>query len=153
MIKQCMVCGKDFEPRYNLVNRQLCCSKECSKERERLYSAERYADPVRRENYLERQKELRKQKIKPRKCIICGEDVIPDGYFHRYNHTKMHDECVFNDCLETLGKGEHLDKTQVQRLAARGYTMKEFIQEYIPDYGKPKKADWNELKVGMICLN
>ena len=65
----------------------------------------------------------------------------------------MHDECVFNDCLETLGKGEHLDKTQVQRLAARGYTMKEFIQEHIPDYGKPKKADWNELKVGMICLN
>lgn len=147
MIKKCVMCGKDFEPRYNLAKRQICCSKECSAARGKAYSDARQADPIRWRAYLDREKELRKQRIKPQKCLLCGKDVIPDGYFHKGHHVKLHDECVFEDCLKVLESGMKLNHKQAQRLAARGYTVSEFTEEYI---GKP---DWRNIKVGMICLD
>jgi hypothetical protein len=43
----------------------------------------------------------------------------------------MHDECVYSDCMKVLKEGKKLSNTQIQRLYARGYTLKEFIEEYV----------------------
>lgn len=122
MTKQCIICGKEFEPRYNLSNRQKCCSRECSKERKKIY-CKNYS---RTEKGLQRHRDRYKEHTKNHTlCRICGKPTVAE--FTR-NKPHYHEECVVNDCVETLSNGGKLSRAQYQRLYARGYLMREIYE-------------------------
>ena len=50
---------------------------------------------------------------------------------HKRSTATMHDNCVYSDCMKVLKEGKKLSNTQIQRLYARGYTLKEFIEEHV----------------------
>ena len=126
-IRKCVVCGREFEPfNYN----QKCCCMYCSRENDLKRRREYNRSP----RTHERQRAYRlahPQGV----CLICGKPVMKDG-LKRHDSKKMHDECIFMDCLETLKSGNRLTSKQRTRLVLRGYSLKEFKQDY-----------WEELNV------
>lgn len=122
MTKQCVICGKEFEPRYNLVNRQKCCSRECSKKQHKIYS-KNYS---RTEKERQRQRDWRKEHTKNHTlCRICGKPTVAE---YTRNKPHYHEECVVADCVETLRNGNKLSRAQYQRLYVKGYTMQEIYE-------------------------
>ena len=126
-IKRCKICGAEFSP---VCAIQRTCSKVCSIENKRILNAQwKIENPERYQAKIEKAK---KRYNPSGTCKICGKVINQDFISPTHRSTsQMHDECVFSDCIDTLAKGVHLTKTQIQRLAARGYTMKEFINEYV----------------------
>lgn len=125
-MNKCIICGKMYEPYHCYGERQLTCSPECRKEYARQYAK---TNPKRYE-YLERQKKrIRERRNGHVLCRICGKPVyrtfeIGEG------SPWMHYECVMSDCVKTIKAGGKLSPKQVQRLATRGYSYAEFIEEY-----------------------
>ena len=68
-------------------------------------------------------------------CKICGELIYQEYCGNRRTRKQMHDECVFADCLKAIGEKKALTSIQLQRLAARGYTKEEFVNEFIQTVG------------------
>lgn len=120
MTKKCIICGAEFEPRYNLHKTQKCCSRECSKECTRRWNV----DYIRRADVIQKNKERRRRlPINDTKCRLCGEPTTPSaatGYKPHY-----HEECIIEDCLDTLRQGRRLTSAQYQRANQRGLTLKE----------------------------
>lgn len=128
-VRKCKICGTEFKP---VCAIQLTCSRVCSLENKRILNAQWKLDNP--ERYQERKDKAKKRHkyIPSGKCRICGE-LIKQGYaspVHR-STAHFHDECVFRDCMDTINQGRKLNTVQIQRLAARGFTMREFINEYI----------------------
>lgn len=117
MTKICKICGREFETNHGTKK---LCSKNCAVINKRLQAKEWYRIHGR---------VYKKQKNNIVLCRICGEPI------HRTcgirSTSIMHDECVFRQCKDVLKAGEKLSTAQIQRLSARGYTQKEFIEEYI----------------------
>lgn len=124
-IEHCKICGSEF---LKISSRTLTCSPECSRENRLRYQA-RYHEANR--EYI-RHYEQTHRKPRPRAyCRICGELIT-----HRelgQIRTWMHDECVYADVLETIKSGKPVQKKQYLRLQARGWTMKEFLEEYLTE--------------------
>lgn len=117
--KKCKICGKEFETNYR---RKSCCSEKCAEINKR--------EITRQWNKLHAADYRRaKRKGISVVCRICGEPIYRD--INKRSTAVMHDECVFRQCAEVLTKGERLTTAQIQRLYARGYTKKEFIEEYM----------------------
>ena len=127
MLKKCIICGKQFEPYKPMANRQKCCSRECSKVYGRQYNKEHYDYNSNHERYRQRMKNR-----KPVMCRICGKPIerALDARGYVRSQRWMHQECVFNDIMMTIAKGEEVSTAQRQRLSANGYTLKEFKQEF-----------------------
>ena len=125
-MNKCIICGKIYEPYRCYGERQLTCSLECRKEYARQYAK---TNPKRYE-YMEKSKQNARIKRNGHViCRICNKPIyrtfeVGEG------SAWMHYECVMNDCIETIKAGEALSKKQVGRLAARGYSYAEFIEEY-----------------------
>lgn len=113
MIKKCVVCGSDFESRFNLMKKQICCSKQCSK----MYQKEKKKEYT--EINREHLNEMQRMRCKVH-CKICGERIIHHEPIHK---PRMHEQCIINSCLDTKRKGEKLTKLQYTRLYAIGYTV------------------------------
>ena len=114
----CKICGKEFETRYY---RRKCCSPECSKvnarEITRIWNSIHHTEWWRNKN---------NGKVL---CKICGKPIFRiEG---RRSTAQMHDECVFNQCKDVLKAGKKLNGMQGQRLAARGYTIREFKEDFL----------------------
>ena len=79
-MKQCVICGKPFEPR---SNNQLMCSAACQRERNRqrckkYYDAHGYEPDKRREYFRLKRKQYRKTERK-----TDHHDFEADGYAER----------------------------------------------------------------------
>lgn len=122
MTKKCIICGAEFEPRYNLHKTQKCCSRECGKEHRRKNQREFYRNNA--EYYRQHQREQRRRlTVNDTKCRLCGEPTTPStttGYKPHY-----HEECIIEDCLDALRQGRRLTGAQYQRANQRGLTLKE----------------------------
>ena len=126
-LRKCIICGREFVPYRNMPTHKTC-SIECRKEQTRRKN---------RENYQTFHEEiLRKQRSKARRlnngtvlCRICGRPVYRD-WETKANHGWFHDECIYDDIIETLANGERVSILQRQRLYSRGYTLKEFIEDF-----------------------
>lgn len=125
MEKICIMCGKPFTPtaRHNSVQRT--CGPECRKLYNNEKSRIRQQDP-----------EFRAKKLKyyydthTTCCLICGKPI--DRIFMEGKlvaKPRLHDECVYADCRNTLLCGKKLDHVQQLRLASKGYGVKEFVKE------------------------
>ena len=125
-MNKCVICGKMYEPYHCYGERQLTCSAECRKEYARRYAR---TNPKRYE-YMEKTKERARQKRNGHViCRICGKPIIRTFQIGE-GSPWMHYDCVMNDCVKTIRAGEKLSKKQMMRLATRGYTPTEFIEEY-----------------------
>lgn len=123
-MKKCAVCGRLFEPRKNLVNKQMCCSEECRVIYRKEVSREYAASEAHRKKNRERQ---RAKAVTY--CRLCGKPIERNYSTGHKDTSRMHDECVYKDILETLKAGKPLDSKQKSRLEFRGYTLAEFKEE------------------------
>lgn len=125
----CKICGKPF---LKTSSMKQTCSKECSYANMKLKQRERYeADPEGQKRMARERSRIRRMAKPTVRCRICGQ-LIYRGINTDRVHTKpqMHEECVINDCLDTLRKGEKLTSKQYHRLQYRGFGLKEFKKEY-----------------------
>ena len=125
-MNKCVICGKMYEPYHCYGKRQLTCSPECRKEHARIYAKN---NPKRYE-YQERRKQVKRELTNGHViCRICGKPIIRT-FTAGEGSPWMHYECVIDDCIKSLQKGEKLTTVQKQRLCARGYSVTEFREEF-----------------------
>lgn len=77
----------------------------------------------------ERRDYARKQTNGKTICRLCGRPVYRI-YSEGSKKPAMHDECVYDDCIDTLKAGKFLDHKQRSRLYSRGYTIEKFEKEF-----------------------
>lgn len=126
MIKKCVVCGAEFEPRYNMIYRQKCCSKPCTVTHNRRCEKEKrqskgWKTEARKKYYAKTADKI--------VCKLCGKPTVA-GFSGRRQH--FHEHCVVNDAINTVLGSQKLSKAQLSRLYAMGYDAKE-IKEMIKD--------------------
>lgn len=124
-IEHCKICGNEFLK--TSVNKQTCsteCSRENAARNMRRYNSDN-------KEALAAYSRKRRKEHPTARCKICGELIQRgnDGHIK----TQMHDECIYNDILETLKSGHRIFPTQYLRLQSRGWTLKEFKEEFLPD--------------------
>lgn len=125
-MNKCIICGKMYEPYHCYGERQLTCSQECRKEYARQYAKN---NPKQYE-YKERYKQMKRIRTNGHViCRICGEPIYRTFELGE-GSPWMHYECVINDCISTLQKGEKLSRKQLLRLDRRGYSITEFREEF-----------------------
>ena len=123
--KECIICGKEFTPHYNMIDRQKCCSKDCHRIYNHSCVKERYKNN--KASALQKAKQYMKAKNKVL-CRLCGQPVETlnsSGYRPRY-----HEKCIFDDCAKVIKRGEKLSAVQYNRLQARGYRIAD-VKDYI----------------------
>lgn len=125
MIKQCVVCGKDFDAKQKTF---IVCGEECRKIRNHevniKLSHKYYRDH--RENILAYHARRRNANPVVVHCRICGENVPFDGIGRKH----YHEECVLNDAIaryKELGKWEQSDG-RIRRAINYGYTKSEVME-------------------------
>lgn len=115
-----------YEPYHCYGERQLTCSQECRKEYARQYAKN---NPKQYE-YKERYKQMKRIRTNGHViCRICGKPIYRTFELGE-GSPWMHYECVINDCISTLQKGEKLSRKQLLRLDRRGYSITEFREEF-----------------------
>lgn len=125
-MNKCVICGKMYEPYHCYGERQLTCSQECRKEYARQYAKN---NPKQYE-YKERYKQMKRIRTNGHViCRICGKPIYRTFELGE-GSPWMHEECVFNDCINTLKHGEKLSRKQLLRLDRRGYSITEFREEF-----------------------
>ena len=83
MIKQCLICGKEFEAK----NNQKYCSEECRKQKRRQYykkNAEHYKAYSKQYYRENRDKRLKGRKKLIKECTICGTKFTTVYPFQKY---------------------------------------------------------------------
>ena len=125
-MNKCVICGKMYEPYHCYGERQLTCSQECRKEYARQYAKN---NPKQYE-YKERYKRMKRIRTNGHViCRICGKPIYRTFELGE-GSPWMHYECVINDCISTLQKGEKLSRKQLLRLDRRGYSITEVREEF-----------------------
>lgn len=129
----CPICGKKFTTNSQPVK---MCSPECVKIRGKQWADAYYSrEDIKKKIRIYRREYSHKTGRCEPKCIICGKP-IEHTYEYGNWHTRMHDNCVYVDCINTLNSGHKLSSKQLQRLIARGYNIamfKEEFREYLLD--------------------
>ena len=126
-MKKCVICGKEFEPYYGTPGQVTCCG-ECRV----IYNKNigRKYDHDNRAWILEKSRDEKRRKNNGKViCKICGRPVYRD-WNSVTDHGHMHDECIYDDVIDTLRSGDKITMLQRQRLYSRGYTVEEFIAEF-----------------------
>lgn len=128
--KQCVICGKEF---LKYQSCQITCSKECSLENRKRRQYELYHSDI---EFARKSRRISSKKIRHAnpsvRCLICGEIIYraPDEDW-KHSKPRMHDECIYKDCVATLKAGERLSQRQYLRIQSRGWTLKEFKEEFL----------------------
>lgn len=129
-MKKCVICGKEYEPYAGQARRQKTCSPECRKILNRMHDKEYKSLECVREShklYMRRYNIRRRNPV----CTICGKPLIRDYSTGHTARTRMHDECVYIDVVNTLKAGKPLNTAQYQRLVSRGYDMQSFREDWL----------------------
>lgn len=117
MIKECQICGKEFNARNN---RYVNCSPECAK-----ISHTRHVHS----DYYRQRERMRYRLNHASLCKICGNQVErtrdPDA---RAMATVFHDRCVVIDMINTMNSGQMYSKAQKCRVCSRGYLISDIRQ-------------------------
>ena len=108
--KICIICGAEFEPRYNLVKTQKCCSLQCSREHYKHYV---YDDETRK--WYRRKKRRNNREVL---CKICGQPTIASESGRKRHY---HESCIIQDCINTILQNKFLSKNQLNRIYTLGY--------------------------------
>lgn len=115
----CKICGALFVPHKNLINRQLCCSSECSIKNRYEINKRWNSNP----ETIERRHRIYRERTKHKTlCKICGKPTVAEDTTHK---PQYHTECVVNEAVEIIKAGQKLTETQYNRLYSRGYTMRD----------------------------
>lgn len=128
MIKQCVVCGKDFEAKNS---KYVCCSCKCREKRQAL-KAKQWREKN-KEHSKEWKREYRKKNRKIIICKLCGKPVQQENLSGK-THWHYCTECALKDILETVKSGGKITMLQYNRLYVRGYCtadIKNYINEHI----------------------
>jgi hypothetical protein len=116
-MKQCVICGKDFEPKVHPgAKKQKCCCKECSNINNRKL-VDKYQMTHKKEIA-----EQAKRRRKPVICKICNKPITRNesGRFPR-----IHESCIIADCIETMKNHKKLNDLQRSRVYGKGITIAE----------------------------
>lgn len=125
MEKTCIICGKQFTPVLRHSSVQLTCGPECRK----IYNGERSRIRQQDPDFLAKKHQYYYGTHKTL-CLICGKPVNRVFLEGRLiAKPRLHDECVYADCRNSLLCGKRLDHVQQLRLASKGYGVKEFVKE------------------------
>ena len=125
-MNKCVICGREYEPYHCYGKRQLTCSPECRREYGRIYAN----NNPNKQMYMERcKKRARERKNGHVLCRICGKPIYRT-FTAGEGKPRMHEECVFNECINVLRSGGKLSHKQLLRLDSRGYTKTEFCEEF-----------------------
>lgn len=135
-MNKCIICGKMFEPYRCKGKKQLTCSEECRKAYAKQYYREHGVNKEKQKEAIQRQREAKNGHVI---CRICGKPVFRT-FAVGEGQPWMHEECVFNDCIETVVCGQTLSGKQRQRLDRRGYSISEFIEEFEDEIERRKKV-------------
>lgn len=149
MIKECIVCGKEFEPYYALAKRQMCCSKECSRVHNSIRQKKQYKNDA--EYRAKRIKQCHKYNETHRSikyCKICRK-LIEQDYGRK---SQMHYECIIDACVKILSAGETINHLWYNRLQSCGYTIAELKEEYADEIGCNEPVDWQDVMKGFVCV-
>ena len=121
VMKTCVICGREFEPHYNTVSRQICCSKECLKVRTKQMTN--------KEARRERAKmSYRKAHKDTTVCKICG---MPTAFGVRpQGRRRYHESCVLEQAMSKIKWNESFTSAERQRLVSFGYSVKELRKEW-----------------------
>lgn len=143
MIVKCKICGKEFEAQQRNHN---LCSEECRKIRLAEHR-KAYLESTKDERRAKARKKAREKhdKENPTLCKICGKivesHVTGTG---RYGKYRYHRECLINDAIAAIVRGEKFnkkDKNILMVAANKGYQkadLLEIMAERGIKYGKQK---------------
>jgi predicted nucleic acid-binding Zn ribbon protein len=129
LTKICIVCGKEFETRQSNYT---ICSDECRTIRRKNYhnivSLKYYHQNKERIN--RRGQSLRLKNSKPILCKICGKNVEPYFSGDRICRKRYHEECIIEESIKAMNKGEKFNKTsKILRVANnQGITKSELLE-------------------------
>lgn len=77
-MRQCVICGKDFEPK-KMAHKQKCCSAECSREYQRRWHRARGRIGKHLEPELQRPAADSKKR-----CVVCNKVFVPEYRGQKY---------------------------------------------------------------------
>ena len=94
--KKCVVCGTEFTPKQK---NYICCSSECSKERNRRYNKQKYQTYYKDNKNHNRQRYLKMKMKHPViiPCRVCGRNVPGTWTGSRIGRKRYHDQCVLDE--------------------------------------------------------
>lgn len=124
VVRNCVECGKEFT---TYRAKKIICSPECKKQRVERRTKTWYQEN--RDYALEMAKISYANKPGKARCKICGKMIKQEMLVDHKSRAQMHDKCVFDDAINTLRSGNELTGTQMQRLRARGFSVRELKKE------------------------
>lgn len=110
--KQCVICKQMYVP--TLPNRQKTCSPECRKLYQRMLNNSEISRNRHKQWYRRNRTVF---------CKICGQPIERTDSLRP---KQMHDECIYEDCRQTVASGKRLSDLQRNRLVSRGFSITEF---------------------------
>lgn len=127
MIKECQICGKEFNAR---TSRYINCSPECAQ-----ISHNRMA----KSEFYKIRAKMNHRKNHPRICLICNKPIpsCKDPEV-RESTSAFHDRCTVLDMIHTINSGQMYTKKQKCRVCSRGYLISDIRQ-----WAKMYAADGN----------
>lgn len=128
IIKNCAVCGKEFQARQrNYVHCSEACKKEGTARTSRRY-VKRNEEIIRVRNRLNYRKRQEKKRAKGEgvRCKICGEIVEPILVADYLCQKHYHDDCVINEVLK-YKDDIHSEEYHIasRRAGNQGYSVKD----------------------------
>ena len=104
--KKCVICGTEFIPKQK---NYICCSSECSKERNRRYNKQKYQTYYKDNKNHNRQRYLKMKMKYPViiPCRVCGRNVPGTWTGSRIGRKRYHDQCVLDEARKLIWKSVH----------------------------------------------
>ena len=127
--KKCIICGTEFVPRQK---NYICCSKECSIERNRRHSKFTY------ETYYKGNKEYIREMYNRNKflhpviipCKICGKNVPGVWAGNRIGRKRYHDQCILDEARKAyseVGSWDSRKDSRIHRAMNYGFCKADVI--------------------------
>lgn len=127
MLKNCKVCGKEFEA---AQSNYTLCSEECRKVRKREICTNYYQEH--KESYRKDCKERYRDNLKPIYCKICGKPVERFIENNRLRRKYYHTDCIIAEAIKAIQRGEKCNGTsKILKIANNHGIYKNELMEYI----------------------
>lgn len=127
--KKCVICGTEFVPKQK---NYICCSSECSKERNRRYSKQKYQTYYKDNKNHNRQRYLKMKMKYPViiPCRVCGRNVPGIWTGSRIGRKRYHDQCVLDEARKAyseVGSWDSRKDSRIHRAMNYGFCKADVI--------------------------